>query len=317
VRTCGSPRGQSDRVRDPLDENRVVLVRGGLVPELPVGVAAPALCRAVGEEGARVVQARHDRGGWVGDGDALNLNRDGAVGARVVAELVVAVPTPALHGSIGEKRAGMVPTGRDRGRRIRRGDAGDLDRVGTIDVRPVPELTVQVVSPAPDGSAWIGEDRASVVPACCDRGGRRSGRKHPPDLGGHRADDVRVVPELVVAVPAPAPDRAGPEHRAGVIDARRRSGGGGDAGGRHGERIRDAGSVPDLSVEVVSPRGERSRSHRSRGSRADGGSAYENGARQRRDQGFWTPQTSFHPPNKPTDGRDGSGKRQGSSSRGV
>ena len=72
----------------PGDRDRGGLVRRRAVAELAVGVVAPAVDGAVGEEGAGVVRAGGDRGDAreAGDGD-----RGESVRRRPVAELAVAL----------------------------------------------------------------------------------------------------------------------------------------------------------------------------------------------------------------------------------
>ena len=126
-----------------------------------------------------------------------DVGRVVATGRRVVAELAVAVPTPALEEhDVREVRARVAPA------RIQHLDGairGDRGRGVAIGIRAVAELTAAVRTPALEERAGQ-EVRARVAPAK---------RQHPDsaadiDRGRGVAIGRRVVAELAEGVVAPA-----------------------------------------------------------------------------------------------------------------
>ena len=117
----------------------------------------------------------------------------------------------------------MVPArgdARDAGQKPGASHPLDLNRNVAIRRRVVPELTVDVQTPAVHPARRA--HRAGVVHAGGDGrdAGQKPGPPDPHDLNRNVAIRRRVVPERTVDVPAPAVHRARRAQRAGVVHAR-------------------------------------------------------------------------------------------------
>src|SRR2546422_573486 len=137
--------------------------------------------------------------------------------ARPVPELPLDVLSPALHCVVPKDRTGVFPPGGD-------GDGpGDASHPhGSRRIRngPVAELPLAVPSPAPHRA--VPKERAGVIAPSGDGEGARdaahphgNGRTEPSGLSALSASGP--VAELPLGVPSPAPHRAVPKERTGVI----------------------------------------------------------------------------------------------------
>ena len=174
-----------------------------------------------------------------------DVGRVVATGRRVVAELAVAVPTPALEEhDVREVRARVAPA------RIQHLDGairGDRGRGVAIGIRAVAELTAAVRTPALEERAGQ-EVRARVAPAK---------RQHPDsaadiDRGRGVAIGRRVVAELAEGVVAPAlEERADRYARVGASE-RQHLDGAADIDRGRGVAI-GRRAVAELAAAVVAP----------------------------------------------------------------
>src|SRR5205807_2708850 len=121
----------------------------------------------------------------------------GAVGGRPVPDFAVAVLAPTFQGVRGGHRAGVRIAGGDGGDPA--GEAGDVHGGQAFGGGAVPDLAVAVVAPALHAAR--GGEGAGVVVAGGD-GRDAAGEAGNVDRG--RADGQGAVPELAVAVVAPA-----------------------------------------------------------------------------------------------------------------
>ena len=135
-------------------------VGGGVVTQLTLAVPSPAVGLTSGSEGAGVVNTSSDGleadAGWHLDGDW-----DAGVGGRVVTQLTLAVPSPAVGLTSGSEGAGVVNTSSDG----LEADAGwhlDGDWDAGVGGRVVTQLTLAVPSPAV-GFAFVGESAGVAV----------------------------------------------------------------------------------------------------------------------------------------------------------
>src|SRR5207245_11230975 len=126
----------------------------------------PELPHAAGKERRGVEAAGRD-----GDGRGYSRDphrRDGAErGGGGIAELSGVVASPALHGAVPEKRAGVEAPSTDGGGAA---DSGDRHRRRGVVRGPVAELARVVQPPAPHGPVL--KERADVEGTGVDGGGR-------------------------------------------------------------------------------------------------------------------------------------------------
>ena len=96
----GSAWSDARRRRDARNLNGGEAVSGSPVPELAVVVVAPALHRAVRQQGTRVVVTKRDARRRR---DTRDFDGGGAVDNGPVPELAVAVKAPALHHAVRQQ----------------------------------------------------------------------------------------------------------------------------------------------------------------------------------------------------------------------
>ena len=154
-----TPGGNRDGVGETADGDGRRAARGRAGAELTRRIQAPALRRAIAEQGAGVRVA-------TGDGDDIRqaAHRDGdeaqTAAHAAVAELTGGVAAPTRDGAVSTHRAGVVAPGGN----VSRGDgAAPAGRGhGCQAARPsaVTELTGGVATPA--ARRAVGEDRAGV-----------------------------------------------------------------------------------------------------------------------------------------------------------
>jgi hypothetical protein len=163
ARVVGSERQQPDGATD-VDRGRGVACGRRAVAELAHGVVAPAL----EERAGRHVRARVDVSERQQPDSAADVDRGrgGALGRRIIAELAVVVPAPALE----ERAARQVRARVEASERQQPDGAADVDRGrgGAIDRHAVTELAVVVGAPALEERAGR-HVRARVVVSECQQ----------------------------------------------------------------------------------------------------------------------------------------------------
>ena len=281
-------------------------VYAGGISQLTKAVVAPALDAAGRRERTRVIVVRRDADHAGEDGvrvairwhQAPAVARHRRIGrahqVRSVAlvevsraELTVGVPSPALDAASRGQGARMLLASRDArdvrdraavgGRTLKRRKDSALAHLHGFRGcagRVVPQLRVGVRTPAPEST---GRGHSAAMPAACrdahdvgegiaGRGRTRGRRTDGTDFGRAIASSVATVPDLTVAVQAPAPGGLQRVHCARVGATGRncgharqevRAAGGDSPRGAHVDRREDLRTtrrpVPQLAEAIVAP----------------------------------------------------------------